>query len=598
MRYSWFTFAMFLILGGQATPAFSEVPVELRLSPPSGTVDQEFTLSVVIKNSQKAVIEMPTFQRSEIFTLESLGRVFNQTDINGQIELEFEYTFRLVPSTSLRPGTYPLPAGSIVIDGQMQQLPRERIVIIDQGNVRREGSPTGGAVDFAQAVDNTAPYVGQQILYRAEIAGGASFLRGNLDEIALKGFWRESMGDMGQQARNLGSVTVHSLLEALYPANSGEIEIPERILTADLRKPRERSFRRAWNLMDDILGDGGWQSERRRVRAKGLSLKVQALPPPSQPTSGYVPVGLISVHSSIDRDSVIQGETVTMTVVISGDANLRPYELPKLSAAESNAFRVYDDKPKVEAIPTRNKVIMKKTFAISFVPQRAGSLILPRYTVVSFNPQKREYERVETKEFTLEVSPSSTNEKLIVSGDRPASDGQPSVKEDDNKPYTEDLRPQFVGAAVSAQNSGPGMRSLLAILFLAPFTALLIRIVRSRRGSFNLAAANRRRQTAGRIAVSALDSIADKHSDRVSSEVFEIVRRYLGDRFQLPQERFNSRELELVLRDSLTDLTVMERLAQLLTRLERSVYGGAEVPDSKSLLKDARELIGALERIR
>lgn len=567
-------------------------PVELKVDPPSGSVDQEFTLSVIVKDSQKAVLETPIFQRSDIFELEPLGRVFNQTELNGVLELEFEFTFRLTPSAALRPGTYPLPAGSIVIDGKTVQLPRERLVIVDSGNARREGETGSGTVDFAQAVDNISPYQGQQILYRAEIAGGPSFLRGNLDEIALKGFWRETMGDLGQQSRNLGSVTVHSLLEALYPTIAGEIQIPERILTADLRKPRERSRRRAWNLMDDILGDGAgpWESERRRLRAKGLTVNVQPLPPAPFPTAGYVPVGLVSIHNSINRTTLIAGETVTMTIVVSGDANLRPYELPKI---QSEDFRIYEDKPQLEAIPTRTKVIMKKTFSISFVPLRAGTLKLPNYELVTFNPIKREYERSITKDFSLEVTPSSANEKLIVAGERPSATPTPSPQLDATPAPVEDLQPQFIGRDVG--RSGPARGLTLALLLGAPLSALLLRKIIERRGALRAAGAERRRDAAGKVATTALDSLARGVTDQLPSKVYQIVRRYVGERFMLPHEKYSANELEKVVQGKLTSETT-DRLSKLLVRLERSVYGGATDSDMRGLLDEARAVIDSIER--
>ncbi len=579
-----------------ARSALAAGPVELKVSPPSGSIDQEFTLSVIVKDSQKAVLETPEFQRSDIFTIEPLGRVFNQTEFNGQIELEFEYTFRLIPSPALRPGTYPLPAGTMVIDGSTVQLPRERIVLLESEGPRREGGSGKGAVDFAQAVDNITPYVGQQILYRAEIAGGPSFLRGNLDEIALNGFWRESMGDLGQQSRNLGSVTVHSLLEALYPANAGDVQIPERILVADLRKPRERSYRRAWNLMDDILGgDGGWESERRRLRATGLTLKVQPLPTPPFPPSGYIPVGLVSIHSSVDRESVIAGETVTMTIVVSGDANLRPFELQKPPAEQLKDFKLYEDKPTVEAIPTRNKVVMKKTFAVSFVPLRAGTLQLPQYELVTFNPTKREYERTATKPFTLQVTPSSSSEKLVVSGDRPAATATPAQPAETTVAPIEDLHPQMIGSPVLVRSSGEISMWQWLILFGAPMSALLARVTFKRRGRDSEAGAARRRDASGKVAATALASLGQGVTDQLPSKAFQILRRYLGERFMLPHERFSANELEGILKGRLpAELT--GRLAVLLARLERSVYGGSDDADKRGLLEELRSVIEAIER--
>ena len=111
------------------------------------------------------------------------------------------------------------------------------------------------------------------------------------------------------------------------------------------------------------------------------------------------------------------GEPIHLIVQVQGNSSLSHFELPALSV---NGLELYDSqtKSRVDANGYHQKI-----FDLVLVPQIPGTMIIPEISVDYFETQSKEYKRVSTKPFTLNVTGESlkkstqkeTTQKIIES---------------------------------------------------------------------------------------------------------------------------------------------------------------------------------------
>lgn len=548
--------------------------VDVSLSPRAGTIEDVFTLSVTVRGSEKRQVSAPEFGDSQIVTLENIGRGVRTIFANGVPSFEVSFRFQMSPSPNLRPGTYALPKGTIVVDGRRIEIEAQRFVILapDQAAKERSRARATG-VDFTHTVDNLQPYVGQQVLYKAQVAGGPSLIGGKLDDVEFRGFWREPLGDAGEQKRAVGDVTIHTFAESLFPVTPGKAEIPARALRA---KTRIRSGRRTpyRSLFEELMVPGfeELRAEESRLVTPALELNVRDLPPPPQGAPSNIPVGAVSIQSGVDRGSVPLGESVTLTIVLEGDANLRPLEIPQPSRQSAADYKSYEDKPKVDVTPSFQGVSMKKTFTIALVPLKPGTFELPRYRFLVFDPKDEQYRWLESEEGRITVRPAEGSERLVVRGaePKPGQTAQPQI------PAVDDIRPQQVGPRALARPFLLPAPLRIAVLILIPLLAAAFEIVDRRRK--RLQSPDPSRAARGRlVAVLGRDGTG-------AGEILSAFESYVQQRFALPGPLDPSAlGAKILVLPNGPDLAA--RTEDVIRRLQKLVYGGGGAPQELVQLK-------------
>jgi len=621
-------FFIVFLLSPSATDCFAAdaVPV-VTIDPGYGTTDDTFQLNVTVSGKMSNQIGRPQFESSDKFDLESIGTSTRSEFINGARSYQITYTFLVVPSGNLPPGEYALPKGSIEIDGQPTVIPPAALTILPSGsNNRSSPAPPGGSgqsnnapnnsaanaaksptslpgrsptgIDFAQIVDNEEPYVGQQVVYRAEIAVSAPISGANLGDLEAPGFLRESFGKNPEQQRRVGDSVVYSIPEALFATKAGDVEIAPRALTANIRVPISRSGRtgrRGWDMIDEMFSDLDAFTEfdvvTKRLTAPAIKLRVKELPPPPKNVSGYVPVGDVKVTSRLDRKDVKQGESVTLTVEVTGDANLKPLELPPPADKSAQDFTMYVDQPSTDVSAGKDHVFFRKTFHIALIPNKSGKLFVPHYEIPTFNPKTGSYEFQHTSTSVLNVAEGNPNEKLVIKG-------ADEAKQNSNAPKNaierlgEDLLPLHVGPELLTKYE-PLPPDILRLGLLIPpmLTALLAFFVSYRKQHGDPVKA--RRAGAARTARAAIGSAS------TADEGFQAFRTYLGARLRVPGESLTSADIKSRLGPTKMPEETINRIAELLHRYQGAIYGGSSTlkPEALQSLKDeSLTLISEVER--
>lgn len=584
--------------------ASAKTRVNVSVEPKSGTVEDVFILEVTLSGSGAQALGSPQFESSSEFTLESAGTTMGHSFINGLSRSKTTFSYRVYPSAQLRPGTYRLPKGYFVVEGNKVALKQPQIEITDRKKV---GSQIQAYTDFTQFVDNDKPFVGQQILYKARFVSRARAVQTSLDDADFQGFWRESYGSMRETAQvSLDNRThLYSVREALFPAQAGELTIPARVLSTRIEVPSRHFRGRGWDPFREhwpglLDFNPLYDTVTKRFVADPITVDAQPLPPSPVKDSGYIPVGRVRLASSVDKILIKKGESVNMTVELYGDANLRPYELPESFGGTSESdFKIYRDKPQIQTFYEDNHIAFKKKFTLALVPQRTGKLELPLIRIVTFDPEKMSYQILETPKRSLVVDPSEAEEQLIVSTGKDASTSIDTARKKRRiQVLGTDLLPQEVGKRVYGQRKVVAATTWIAIILFAPLFSIALSLYGRRwtrlRADPKLSASMNAWQSA-RDELEAVDRLAD---DEKLGKLTTILKTYLGNKFMRTGDSLTPNEAAELLRAQLGDSTLVEKVRATFAKLEGARFGGDASPlGEKDFLRLADEVKSNIREI-
>ncbi len=579
------------------TPTWAgELQVEQNVSPETGTVNDIFELEISVSGTERGNVSQPSFEENSNFDLIQHSTAVNQLLVNGKASFRYSYTFQLSPKPDLKPGRYDLPRVSVEGSGKQTSLKPLTITITDEPQT--ETSPSGTSrdtqnkeVQFLQNVENTAPYVGEQLLYQAQIVTSKRLFNASISETNFAGFWHESFEKNRETTHAFGNdnFTVYLVKEALFPTEPGQVTIPARILNTQIEseKKREHHFDRyggVWGGLFSFDMDPSFNLVKKRIASEPITLSIKPLPEPPVRGLSSIPVGKVKLAFSVDKTALKQGENLTLVIELYGDANLRSYELPPLSESDKRNFKSYVDSPALDLFYEKDRVFFKKKFSMALVPQRSGTLSLPRFSIVTFDPSQKEYKILETPQRVVEVEAApGTKESLNPGAVLPETPVVGEEKKEEKKQEIqilgEDLLPQHLSGSIGEKKCTPHPAIFWSVLVLMPALSLLLwrwgTEKHLRDSSPHLLA----QKNAKRDVTTFLDEVLKKRVtgelSLLSEEVPSLFLRYLSDRFQVQGSALTPSEAATFVYEKTKDDSLKKETKELLSSFDRVRFGGA-----------------------
>ncbi len=255
------------------------------------------------------------------------------------------------------------------------------LLIVVLGSFGAMAQDTGGENYFVEAVvDNSTPYVGQQITYIFRLYDAAGLDNPLYEPSDFEGFWRIDLGGVSQHVEQLNGrqYTVSEIKTALYPSRTGAISIaPAGVL----------------------LPDTVFQSKR-ELKANPVVVQVQPLPE-GAPADFSGGVGQFQMSVTLDRQSVHLGEPVTLRLTVTGSGNVEQMPLPTVPFPST--WRVYENPASYSATQQNDQVIGSKVYELVILPDQAGVQALPVVTLNYFDPAALVYRSVSSAPVEIEV---------------------------------------------------------------------------------------------------------------------------------------------------------------------------------------------------
>lgn len=522
-----------------AATSQSGLSVELELSKTQVELGEPVALKVSISgSSDSAEPVVPDVDGLQI-TLQ--GRAQSVQIVNMEVKTSRIFTYVV---TARRKGEFTIGPAEVTRKGQTIKSDTVRLVVAEPPRSQPTATTQqGGNVIVEASVTNANPYVGQQItlLFRFARKAGASIGNGSYELPSLYNFWSEGIESRREYAQRIrdSDYIVTEVAVPIFPITEGDIDIGAIALRYDelvdsshsrfdsplLNDPFARSF-----FDDDffkIFRSG--EVVKKTAYTAPIRIHVRPLPDEKRPNGFKGGVGNFTMTGRLSGNEVKVGESVTLTITLSGEGNIRDMSDPKL---EVEGVKVYSDTPSINVKNYHDVIVGEKVYKLAIVPQREGEIDIPKISISYFNPATGRYEAAAAGPLTLKALPA---EREVLTP--PSATGPERVVGGQGR---QDILPihERVGP-VASNRVTPWLAAVWPIAYSLPLLAYaLCFVLVKRRERLRTDTAYRRYKFATRTAESYIKdahaAMASKKWDEVFTKCSRAVTDYLADKLNVP----------------------------------------------------------------
>ena len=384
------------------------------------------------------------------FNIYSVGNAYQSSYVNGVSTHSRQWQIMLMPKTA---GQIQIPAIKL---GKLSSQPIELNVVSSalqkQGAAHAQDNAPKFAID-AQ-IDNTSPYVQQQINYTLNIydSGG---LYGEEPVFMDSGNGDWIIKSLGAPVINSKIINGRQLREiqfkyALFPQKSGALKTPD----VEFRGYYLTRSRRGSDPFDDVFNSGFFDmgfsdmfATRNPVVLKPESkvIKVKAVPADN---GGYwwLPASKVTLSAEWENNNPTfkVGEAVSRSVYLKASGVIEN-QLPDIKFADIKGVKQYPDKPVAMSSQQNGEVVSVKKFSNVFIPETAGKMTIPAVTIDWYNIHTRQLEKATLPAITVKVLPSASGD---VSPTSTLAEPQPQSQP---QPQPQPLQPHNSPSATNGQ---------------------------------------------------------------------------------------------------------------------------------------------------
>ena len=459
--------------------------------------------------------------------------------INGVSSSSLTLSYILMPNTT---GVYTIGSASILYEDKTYTTDTIKVTIVkgsqkpkDDSGKQISNEEIAKNLFIRATIDKNKVYLGEQVtvtykLYtRLNIASQMS-----VDKLPqYQGFWAEEL----ETARNIsfsrevidGQQYNVGLLKraALFPNQAGKLEVTPFELTIPIQVQKKKNPNNVW---DDFFGDPFGRAEIVEYQAKSNTLKVEVMPLPenNKPASFKGAVGKFDFSASLDKQKTKTNEPINLKFDISGTGNIKLLELPPFELP--NGFEKYD--PKVdEQIYRAGKISGTKKAEYLLIPRVAGSREIPPIEFSYFDPEKRSYQTISSKSFSVSIEQGQGSANDLAN--------QQSIEQLDS-----DIR--FIKTKfddVDKRSEILLFKPAFWIASLLPFLASLVLIGWKRKqdklsGNQQLLRYSKAEKVARKRFKAAKKLLDQNNIELFYSEISQALFGYLEDKFHIPKSEF------------------------------------------------------------
>lgn len=344
-----------LALASTLLSAGVQAEIEARIDRAVISVDDTLTLSIrATAGEDLDAANLSVLERD--FEILHRSRNSRTTIRNGQRSSESELELSLAPRRS---GQLQIPP--IRVGGQST-----RPLPIGVNEARRDLS-NAEQVFLEAEVDRSEVYVQSQLIYTLRLYQSINLAEVQRSDLPVDHARIEEL-DTQRFQRNINGTTylVTELRFALFPEESGDLQIPGITITAT-----EASSRRS-------LFDRG-----RQLRRRSQPLSVQVLPIPAEfPSRNWLPSSEVTISEdwSADPESIKIGESVTRTITLRA-AGVSAAQISPFEFVDIEGLKIYPDQPSREEIRDEGGITAMTVQSSALLATRGGDFTLPELRI-------------------------------------------------------------------------------------------------------------------------------------------------------------------------------------------------------------------------
>ncbi len=362
------------------------------------TLSTDDTVTLSVKVTGGGNLPSPSLPAIDGLSVASQSTFHTFSFADGVTRAELLVSYILRPT---RTGDVTIPAISVVIAGRAFST-QPIAVTVTQGSAQPAPAPqpapsdsspaasaklTGQDYFVESAVDNEAPYLGEQIVHTFRFYRAIDFFgQPDYDAPGFTGFWHQQESEQQRYRVSAAGRTyrVVELNTVLFPTIVGEQTIEPGQITIP----------------------GGLFTQVTELRTEPVGVKVAPLPS-GAPAGFKGAVGVLAIKAEVDTTSVPVNEPVNLTVTVSGEGNVQAFADPEWP--EMRDWRSFDSRAAVSSEVRDRKLSGSKVYERVMVPSEAGDFSIPPVEYSYFDPTEGEYRSIATQPIRIAVTPADAD---------------------------------------------------------------------------------------------------------------------------------------------------------------------------------------------
>lgn len=339
--------------------------------------------------------------------------------MNGKKSYNKTYSYFLLPTQR---GVVTIKQASIQIAGQIYKTVPLKITVtaaVDESKDPNNPAYTAGEnLHLVAEVSKTNPYINEPItiVYKMYFSNNIGIRNWkDIDTPKYNDFWSQNIeiknlvAEQGQyNGENYRFVVLKRTV--LYPQKSGRLTIEPLALDVAVEVPSNRR---------DVFGGMMLVNANKTISSGTKIINVKALPEAGKPEGFSGAVGQFEFKTTATKTELKHGESLDLTVAVSGKGNLKLFSLPK--PVVPSTLEMYDPEHNEKVNTSLAGIQGSVTDKYTIVPQFKGNYPIKAMSFSYFDLKTNSYKTITSPEIMVKVLDGPTAATAVASTDGEAA---------------------------------------------------------------------------------------------------------------------------------------------------------------------------------
>ena len=362
-------------------------------------LNQRVKIQFTINKQGADNFQAPNFKNFQIVSGPSQS--ISQSWVNGSASFSQSYNYIIKP---LKKGEFLIPAASIKLNNKILTSKAVKVIVLDPVDIPKDpNDPNYIAqqnVHLVAEISKSSPYVGEGIYveYRLYVSQNISVRDFSYtDSPQYNGFWNQDIKIRGLTTQNgtyNGEQYRYVVLQKalLIPTKSGKLTIDPIEMDIVIGVPTGRG---------DFFGNPIVKNITKSFASAKKFIRSKELPIEGKPESFNGAVGDFNFIVSSSKNILKSNETATVSVKVTGNGNLKLFELPEIKTPSELEVFTPEQKEKINVTSRGIRGSVTKNYTI--VPQFKGKYKIPSTEFSYFDLKEKKYVRLTSEDIFVDV---------------------------------------------------------------------------------------------------------------------------------------------------------------------------------------------------
>ena len=334
--------------------------------------------------------------------------------INGKRTYSKTYSYFLEPTGR---GRFTIGQAEITVDGNIYKTSPIQVEVTAAVDKPTDGNNTDFVASenlhLVAEISNSNPYLNEAItvVYKLYVSPRISVSNWReIDNPVYRDFWSQNI-DIRQLKIETGEfqgepyrfVVLRKTI--LYPQKTGELEIEPLTLSVSVDVPSDRR---------DIFGGRLYTTVDKTVAAGKRTINAKPLPDAGKPVNFSGAVGKFDFKVIPGNTKLAATESMTVKVQVTGNGNLKLFDLPELEVPAS--LERYEPERTENVRTDLNGTQGSVTDTYTIVPTRQGEYTIPPLSFSWFDISSKTYKTINSGEIILDVDRAPAGSGSVPGG--------------------------------------------------------------------------------------------------------------------------------------------------------------------------------------